>query len=79
MNINYPKKHMQSSEEKLVRTAMGEHEVRLQAITSHSWENSSTWYIPQNIPFMEKAPVTLRMLEISGGYTKKWKNTWQPQ
>lgn len=53
---------------------MGEHEVRLQAITSHSWENSSAWCVPQNIPSLEKPPMTLRMLKISGGYTKKMKN-----
>lgn len=66
MNINYPKKHVEGSEEKPVRTAMGEYEVRLHAITSHSWENSSTWYIPQSIPSMEKTPMKLRMLKISG-------------
>lgn len=32
MNVNYPKKQMQNSEENLVRNAMGEREVRLQVI-----------------------------------------------
>lgn len=73
-----PKKDA-GSEEKLVRTAVGENVVRLQAIASHSWENSSTWCVPQNIPSLEKPPMTLRMLKNSRGYTKKWKNTWQPQ
>lgn len=59
---------MQGSQEKLVRTG---YEVSLQAITSHCWENSSTWCVPQNIPSLEETPVTLRLLKISGEYTQK--------
>lgn len=50
MNINYPKKQMQDSEEKLVRNAKAECEVRLQVVTSRYLGEYQHWVCPPKRP-----------------------------
>lgn len=57
---------MQDSEEKLVRNAMGEEEVRLRITASHYLGALGT--SPQNFPFNEEK--ALRTLNISAVHSK---------
>lgn len=75
MNANYPKNQMQDSEEKLVRNAMGECEIRLQDMTSHylgEYQQNVVIFPHKISPSMEKRPMALRTLNTSGERAEKW-------